>query len=685
MANSAPLIAWFDIESNGLWPPQRGMGVMTLAYCLYVELSDGRIFDCSDITPGVARPGYASMRAGLEALMAADIRVAHNGQGFDDRALAHFFPYYVPKAGSKLIDTLLVSRLVYPMISQQGPNTHLVPGQMKTRHSVAAWGYRLRENKGDYTDWCKEQGIDPWTSGWRKEMQDYMVQDVKVLKKIFFFLMAQKPTPLSIDIEHGFAAIMRRQEVWGFTFNHAKALALNAIVQERKRKLEADLIEHFGSWWEGKEPKRITATRRVKVLGHPDVTMARYNKDGKRLAKDYVGPPLCTYEEGAWFTPVEYIQFQPGSRAHVHKMLVQRYGWKPVKLTAKKAVAVDDEVLRALPYPEAPQLADYYAAVKIDGYLNSGAQAWLSVVYEEEVSGQPGVIEFRMHGQVITIGTYTHRASHMKPNKGQIPTRDPEYGHKCRELFTARPGFKLAGFDGSGMQLRLLAHYLYNWDNGLYASVFEKGIDPHGFMQDTIGTDLMGEGAPGRDKGKTTNYALVFGGGEPKLGSIIEPTASLSRKKELGALVKERMAGAFGTAFDDLKLALKVQVEKKGYVTGLDGRRCYILKPHAALAALLQMGEAVVMKQALILHDDCLQALGLKPGVSPSGVANPRVADYEFCANVHDEAQADVRPEALALYEESALWCVAEAGRRLSVKCPLKSDVKVGDDWSMTH
>lgn len=675
-----------DTETDGIWPPQEGMGTCTEMHCIQVEVDGKPPMSCAD------QPGFLPNLEGVRRVNQADIVVGANWQSFDGRMLRYLYPNEVPKDGQKVLDTVILSRLVYPMIYQQGPNTHLCPPKLRMSHSVKAWGYRLRNNKADYTDWCAERGLQPWEM-WRPEMQAYMVQDVSTMRSKFQFLMAQKPDPRSVDIEHGFAEIIRRQEVWGFTFDAKKAHTLNAELQTKKATLEQDLIETFGEWWQPKDVVRVKATRRVKCVGLPDITMARYGTTGKRLPKDYVGPPLCIYEEGAVYTPIERVQFSPSSRAHVHRMLVQKYGWVPTKFTEKKAVKVDDEVLRSLEYPEAPKLADYYEALKVDGYLNGGAQAWLKVMREEE-PGDDGCPVCRMHGQIITIGTYTHRCSHFKPNMGQVPSRMRKdevtgelvgYGHACRELFTARKGFRLVGFDGSGMQLRLLAHYLYKWDKGLYASVFEKGIDPHGFIRDVIGVDLMGEGDVGRGKGKTTNYALVFGGGDNKLGSIIEPTSSGPRKKELGLLVKERMLGTFGTAFDDLKLALKTQVERKGYVTGLDGRKCYILKPHAALAALLQMGEGVVMKQALIIHDQALKAAGLKCGVGPDGIARPSLADYEYCANVHDEVQADVRESALEVYTQSALACVAEAGRRLGVKCPLKSDVKVGANWAETH
>lgn len=681
------LVALHDSETNGLLRPQVGKTQATKMHSLGFKIGDAW-WSCCDEPAFQGRWGetldvllpsgnflrnvyHASIADGLRELEKADLLVGHNSQDFDERIYRKFHPWWKPKG--RTMDTLILSRLLYPVISKQGPNTHKVPGNMRVRHSIEAWGYRLGEKKN--------KGFDPgdWQT-WSEDMQLYMLQDVVCLEKLFKWLMSRKPAPLAVEIEHDFAAVIRRQEAWGFTFDYEKALKLAADTEEKIRLLEGELVDTFGEWWEPGKVTRRAASSKVKLTGYPDVTLPRFSptSPGKRLAKDYVGPPRCHYEAGAPFTPIERVEFNPGSRAHVHKMLVQRYGWKPTKMTDKGAVQVDDEVLRELPYPECPKLADYYAAKKIHGYVSEGKKAWLSVAHEEPDA-------WRMHGSMNTIGTYTYRGSHMDPNMGQIPTRDPEYGHRCRELFTARRKFLLIGADGSGMQLRLLAHYLHKWDRGTYAGVFERDEDPHAFMRDSIGVDLMGEGNEGRSRGKTLNYALCFGGGERKLGSIIEPRATDARKIALGKVVKERMLPVFGTAFDELKAALKDAVETNGAIRGLDGRMAKVFKVHAALATLLQMGEGVVMKDALVIFDRSLQAHGLRPGVDGAGVPHPETADYEFCANVHDEYQADVLPQHEALYTQLAQRAVPEAGRHLGLKCPLKSDVKAGPNWVSTH
>lgn len=691
-------LALWDTETDGL------LKAATKMHCVGAEIDgrwyhggtdpfifNGRIQDIELPTGEVLKDViHLPVDVVLKMVMAAEVRVAHNGQDFDDRVTAKLYPE-VAQTGQG-IDTVLLSKLLFPKIFNNGPNNHRLPGQYKMRHSLEAWGLRLGEKKQKDFDPTGGGKWEAWST-WDWDMSLYMLQDIVVLKKLFRFLMGLKPTPMASGVEHDFAAIMRRQEAWGFTFDFDKALVLQADLTQKEAELSNALRDHFGEWWAPGTVKFPKATRSMKVPQWPDgtlvpdVTIPRVSPTTGKLLKPYVGPPLCEFVEGCPYTPIEWTTFNPGSRAHVKLKLDQLYGWKPTKFSKKTGEAtIDDEVLRALPWPEAQQLADYYQVVKILGYVSVGAQAWLTTMHkEEDAEGFTVTVCYRQHGRVDTIGTYTFRCSHSKPNMGQIPTRSPEYGHRCRELFVARKGFKLVGFDGSGMQLRLMAHHMARFDGGEYAEIFRQGLDPHVFMRDTIGTDLMGEGDEGRGKGKTVNYALLFGGGDEKLGSIISPTASKAERIRIGRYVKERLADRFG-AFDELKAVLKSIVEENGYIVGLDGRKAPCRAPHTALSTLLQMGEAIVMRKALVILDTGLQAEGLRPGVGPTGAVRPlNEVDYEFCANVHDEAQADVREVALETYERLALACVTDAGLQLGVKCHLKSDVKIGNHWGETH
>ena len=69
-----------------------------------------------------------------------------------------------------------------------------------------------------------------------------------------------------------------------------------------------------------------------------------------------------------------------------------------------------------------------------------------------------------VHGRVITNGAVTGRMTHMKPNMAQIPNSGSPYGPECRQCWTVDEGNVLVGCDASGLELRMLAHYMKDKD-----------------------------------------------------------------------------------------------------------------------------------------------------------------------------------------------------------------------------
>jgi DNA polymerase I len=735
------LIALYDTETNGLLEAKREKDgsvcpPLDKMHCLAFILKD------MSLTGSVSAPRFISasvhyrdgdtpnrgwermsVHSALALLATADMRVAHNGQDFDERAILRCYPDWKPKPGSKLIDTLLLSRLIYADIHRHGPNNHRLMPFEKRLHSLDAWGKRLGEHKGVYKGGWAE---------WSEDMQEYLEQDVVVLDKLFTWLWANKPDTTAVDLEHQFAAIIRRMESRGCTFDMEKAEGLLSELQVKAGRLEADLIGAFGEWWaperrgakgdnikassseeededaedEAEQEKRLaefqkhqatammkvpTKSYRAKMVGFPDVTIRRYSeKTGKEL-KPYVGPPLIEYTAGDPYTPIKRVEFNPSSRQHIWQRLISKYQWKPSKFTkggknAPPQPMVDEDVLRGLPYPEADLLAEYFLVCKRLGQLAVGQKAWIKVAVETEHPN--GESTWRIHGRVNTNGAATGRCTHSAPNLAQVPkntaaTKDypnsPElWGTRCRELFI--PGRKLlmAGFDGAALELRMLAHYIFPWDQGEYSRLVhegkkEDGTDPHSWLRDLIGIDLLGAGDLGRDRAKTCMYTELYGGGALKQGSNIIPKATDAEKKELGLAIKRKMAARF-TAKADLQSAIEAAVKERGFLMGLDGRILKIRKAHAALNTLLQSAGAVVMKKALVVLDRSLQADGLIPG-----------RDYEYVLNVHDEVQAEILPELQDRYDTHARACLPKAGRLLRLNCPLVGETAFGHSWKDTH
>jgi len=256
-----------------------------------------------------------------------------------------------------------------------------------------------------------------------------------------------------------------------------------------------------------------------------------------------------------------------------------------------------------------------------------------------------------VHGYVNTNGAVTGRMTHSKPNLAQVPASYSPYGKECRQCWIARDGYKLVGFDASGLELRMLAHYM---DDKEYTNEVVGG-DIHTANQQLAGLES-------RDQAKTFIYALLYGAGDAKLGTVAQGGASAGR------VLRERFMSNL-PAYADLKGRV-TQEAACGWINGLDGRKLHIRSEHAALNTLLQSAGAIVMKKALCLLQEYAILWNL---------------DYYFVGNIHDEVQAEVRESQADKYGRLAVSCLEAAGIELGLNCKLTGEYQVGESWADTH
>jgi DNA polymerase I-like protein with 3'-5' exonuclease and polymerase domains len=169
-------------------------------------------------------------------------------------------------------------------------------------------------------------------------------------------------------------------------------------------------------------------------------------------------------------------------------------------------------------------------------------------------------------------------------------------------------------------------------------------------------------GLESRDQAKTFIYALLYGAGDEKLGSVA------SAGRAAGKTLRERFMSNL-TAYADLKDRVSREAVC-GWISGLDGRKLYIRSEHAALNTLLQSAGAIVMKKALCLLQEYAILWNL---------------DYYFVGNIHDEVQAEVRADHADKYGRLAVSCLEAAGIELGLNCKLTGEYKVGSSWKETH
>jgi len=258
----------------------------------------------------------------------------------------------------------------------------------------------------------------------------------------------------------------------------------------------------------------------------------------------------------------------------------------------------------------------------------------------------------RVHGRVITNGAVTGRMTHMSPNMAQVPNSGSPYGHECRELWTVEKGNKLVGIDASGLELRMLAHYM---NDNEYTNEVVSG-DIHTTNQKAAGLET-------RNQAKTFIYAFLYGAGAAKIGSVVGGSA-----KEGQRLIDSFLRNT--PKLQELRQKIGRLFSKNGKLPGLDGRQLLCRSEHSAVNTLLQGAGAIVMKQALVILDRKLKTAKIP---------------YKFVANVHDEWQIEVAADFAEQVGKFGVKAIEEAGQVLEMRCPLTGEYKIGNNWKETH
>lgn len=433
------------------------------------------------------------------------------------------------------------------------------------------------------------------------DMIKYCVQDVEVLHKVYQYLKyelkQQDFSTKSQELEHEVQAIIAVQERNGFKFDEPSAMRLLA---ELKAKLDSITVE-------------------MQIIFPAKVTTGRTHKTNGKALKDIVEP------------------FNPGSRKQIAERLIEK-GWKPSKFTEKGSVIVDETTLEGLDFPEAKAIAEYLMLQKRIAQIES----WIEAI------GDDG----RVHGKVITNGAVTGRMTHHSPNMAQVPNASAIYGMECRNLWTVEKGCKLVGIDASGLELRMLAHYM---NDNEYTNEVVSG-DIHTTNQKAAGLET-------RNQAKTFIYAFLYGAGAAKIGKIVGGTP-----KEGQRLIDNFLRNT--PKLQRLRDRVSKAFAARGVLQGLDGRKLLVRSEHSAVNTLLQGAGAIVMKQALVLlHKDLTK----------------RKIPFKLVANVHDEWQIEVPEQYADEVGQSGVKSITNAGLEFKMNCPLTGEYKIGDTWKQTH
>ena len=560
----------------------------TKIWCIVAKEIDGQLYEF----------GPTQIQDGLDLLSKAEMLIGHNILGFDLPVLKalHNFEYT-----GKVLDTLVMSRLYNP-VRENG-------------HSLKTWGYRV--------NMLKQEQPEDFTS-YSSKMLEYCAQDVRLNEKVYKVLVQEGMgfSKESLELEHKVAEIINQQEQNGIYFDSKEAMTLLAELKDNQASVELEVQNTF-------KPKLID-----------DKLVTPYiKKDGelsKRGLTDKEYDKCLATKNYEPFMRQKLVEFNLGSRKQIGEYLID-FGWKPERFTPTGQPIVDEGTLKKIEHiKEAKLIADYLLYQKRIAQISS----WIDELKDD-----------RVHGKVIHNGTITGRMTHRNPNMAQVPNIHSPFGKECRSCWTVPEGYKLVGIDASGLELRMLAHYMKDED---YINDVIHG-DIHSTNQKLAGLKT-------RDQAKTFIYALVYGAGDAKIGKI----ASGDIKK--GKALKARF-------FKNLP-ALKILKEKvqqasyRGFLLGIDRRKIYVRSPHAALNTLLQGSGAIVMKKAMCYLQDMIDL---------------NTVDAKFVANIHDEWQLQVKESQAEFIGKIGCDAIEKAGEHFNMRCELKGEYKIGGNWSETH
>ena len=454
-----------------------------------------------------------------------------------------------------------------------------------------------------------------------------------------------------IKLESEVAAIIAQQQINGVGFDKDRAEQYADTLLNARRSQHNELNKFFGYVTEDKDR---TCARPFK----PDGT---YAEKVKKLLKG---------EDMPIAGPFTHIEMNPGSRQFVIKKLLEA-GWKPApdqyseqgqpKLTVKGKPV---ESLFSVEGGLGNALADYYT---IQDRLST-IIGWLYAVRDDgriTATANPlGTPTGRMtHQVVVNVPGATEKDGELiwYPDK-----QDEFFGTEMRSLFCVpqhrwEEGYRFLGYDASGLEARIMAHYLND------QKLIDIIVDPEGDFHQLI-WDAIYDVCSSRGLAKGIEYALIYGASDAKLGWMADIKKKGWSDKKLGKYIRRNIMRKLPAL--DL-LIQKVQKEaEQGFVRGLDGRLIRIRSTHSALNAKFQSAGAIVMKVALVML--------MKE-------ATKRNLDFMKVIDMHDEGQNEVHKKDCEEFGNLAVNSIKKAGQFLGVRCPLDAEYDVGHNWAMTH
>lgn len=286
---------------------------------------------------------------------------------------------------------------------------------------------------------------------------------------------------------------------------------------------------------------------------------------------------------------------------------------------------VDDELAAAvLDFRSEAKVLSTYVHPAIHRHYDTSIRSWV-----EQFVAPDG----RIHANYRQVGARTGRMSCSGPNIQNQPRDDL----RLRYNFRAEEGKKLVTCDLSGIEMCVFAAYA---GEGALLDAIKTGADLHQMTADFIGIrDRVRAGGyveTARQRGKTFNFSIVYGGG----------IKTIRKQQRVDQKTARQMLNRYHDAYPEVgKLQNRIlwRLHDQGYVKSLLGRRYRSDNPdregYKYLNYVVQGGAAEILKMALVrLHKDGVPVVGL---VHDEVIAHVDESDAEEAKHTIIEALTD--------------------------------------------
>ena len=418
------------------------------------------------------------------------------------------------------------------------------------------------------------------------------------------------PLPDWLQLEHSVAQILTQQELYGWTFNEPAAWKLESAVRTELEDLSQLLRNR-----------------------HPFVAGSIFTPKRNNSTQGYI--------EGCEIQRLK--ELNPTSRDHIAWVLTTHYGWKPSLISSNGKAVIDEIVLKEIGTDIALKFLRCLELKKALGMISEGVNAWLKLCTTSS----------RIHHH-CSVATNTFRCAHRKPNLGQTPADE-----RFRKLFTASPNMVMVGADLSGIELRVLSHYLARYDGGRYADILLNG-DIHQVNADKIGIS--------RRAVKTVTYAFLYGASATRIGKSYDKQLSDHKAATKGKEIRDAFIKAI-PGLSELLSAVKKRATS-GSILAIDGRKLLVDSPHKGLNFLLQGSSASIAKRWMLITHQTLKEVDIRA---------------HQLAFIHDELQFECDNQYINDLKFTLENSAVRAGEYYNMRVQINAESKSGCDWSQVH